>query len=107
MGMKSAFDPNAADFSGLCAHPPNGERLYISDILQKTTIAMQEVGVEAAAATAVILSGTSAYDPNPPAPPTPAPMVVNRPYLLALVDKPTGALLMLGHIADPTEAGGP
>jgi serpin B len=105
MGMKSAFDPGAADFSGLCAHPPDGGRLSVSHVLQKAMISMQETGVEAAAATAVILSGTS-NGPNPN-PPVPVPMVVNRPYLLALVDKPTGAILMLGQIVDPTDAGTP
>ena len=28
-------------------------------------------------------------------------LLVNRPYLLAIVDQPTGALLMLGHIEEP------
>jgi serpin B len=77
----------------------------VSDILQKATLSMQEVGVEAAAATAVILGTTSIANPNPPMPPTPVPMVVNRPYLVGLVDGPTGSLLMLGHIVDPTDPG--
>ena len=104
MGMKSAFDPNAADFSGLCAHTPDGSRLYVGDVLQKAMISMAETGVEAAAATAVILS-TGSAEPEPA--PTPVPMVVNRPYLAALVDGPTGAILMLGQVTDPTDAGSP
>jgi len=28
-------------------------------------------------------------------------------YLVALVDGPTGAILMLGHVTDPTDAGSP
>jgi serpin B len=108
MGMKSAFDRSAADFSGMCANPPNGERLYVSDIVQKATLSMQEIGVEAAAATAVsVVTVEIVTNPNPPPPPPPVPMVVNRPYLVGLVDGPTGALLMLGHIVDPTDAGGP
>jgi serpin B len=104
MGMKSAFDPNAADFSGLCAHPPDGDTLYVADVLQKAMISMQESGVEAAAATAVLVAGATSTELQPP---TPVPMVVNRPYLVALVDGPTGAVLMLGHITDPTDAGSP
>jgi serine protease inhibitor len=34
-------------------------------------------------------------------------MVVNRPFLLSIVDVPTGAVLFLGHIEDPTAAGSP
>jgi serine protease inhibitor len=32
-------------------------------------------------------------------------MNVNRPYLLALVDTVTGAVLMMGHVADPSSGG--
>ncbi len=103
MGMSQAFDSTAADFSGMCAHPPDGLHLYIGDVLQKAMIAMQETGVEAAAATAVLVSGAAIAT----LPPTPTPMVVNRPYLLSIVDVPTGAILFLGHIVDPTAAGSP
>jgi serpin B len=101
--MGQAFDSTAADFTGMCANPPDGLNLYIADVLQKAMIAMQETGVEAAAATAVIMAGRAAAG----VPPTPTPMVVNRPYLLSIVDVPTGAILFLGHIVDPTAAGSP
>jgi serpin B len=94
MGMKLAFTPSA-DFTAICANP-----LFIEDVLQKTTISMQETGVEAAAATAVLFTTLSAM-------PTSATMVVNRPYLVAIVDRPTGAILFLGHISDPSATGGP
>ncbi len=95
MGMQLAFTPNA-NFTAMCAN----RSLYIEDVLQKTTLSMQETGVEAAAATAVLFTLTAAET-------TIATMVVNRPYLVAIVDRPTGALLFLGHIVDPTDAGGP
>jgi len=105
MGMNRAFDQESADFSGLCAHPPDGKRLYVADVLQKAMISMQEGGVEAAAATAVVVAGALdlVADPDP----LPITMVVNRPYLVALVDVPTGAILMLGQVTDPTDAGSP
>jgi serpin B len=103
MGMKLAFDPVLADFSGLCAHPPDGDNLYVGDVIQKAMISMQEDGAEAAAATAVIGVGAGAVE----VPPTPVPMNVDRPYLVAIIDNPTGAVLMLGHIQDPSDAGGP
>jgi len=56
---------------------------------------MGENGLEAAAATAVtILAGG--------APEQPMAITVNRPYLVALVDVPAGAILFLGHVEDPT-----
>lgn len=96
MGMTQAFDPSAADFKGACPNPPDGENLYISDVLQKAMIAMQEQGVEAAAATAVVLAGSAA-------PAQPAVMNVNRPFVFAIEDVTTGAILFLGHVEDPTQ----
>ena len=101
MGMTQPFDPQAADFTGLCAAPPDGDNLYILDVLQKAMLAMQETGVEAAAATAVIVAGLGGV-----AEPT-VQMVVNRPFVVAIVDVPTGAILFLGHIEDPTDTGSP
>jgi serpin B len=102
LGMQRAFDADAADFSGICAELPDGGKLYVSDVLQKAMISMQETGVEAAAATAVIVSRSNAAE----LPSMQVTMTVNRPDLVALVDNPTGAILMLGQIVDPTDAGG-
>ncbi|HYP99286.1 MAG TPA: serpin family protein [Polyangiaceae bacterium] len=100
MGMVHAFDPNRAQFEGMCQVQPGEVPLYVGDVLQKTMIAMQESGIEAAAATAVVaIAGCAAL---PREQPVPIPMIVNRPYLLAIVDQPTSALLMLGHIEEPT-----
>ena len=101
MGMVQAFDANNANFKGMCPNPPDGENLYVSDVLQKAMVAMQETGVEAAAATAVVIAGSGAE------PPPPVPMVVNRPFVMAIVDGPTGTILFVGHIEDPTDAGSP
>jgi serpin B len=99
--MVQAFDPHAANFTGMCATTPDGDHLYVGDVLQKAMVAVQETGVEAAAATAVIVAGTAIEEPAP------VPVVLDRPFVMAIVDVPTGALLFLGHIEDPTDAGGP
>jgi serine protease inhibitor len=33
-------------------------------------------------------------------------MIVDRPYVLSIVDIATGAVIFLGHIVDPTQTGG-
>ena len=96
MGMVDAFDRDNADFTGLSSSPPPGSRLYVSDVLQKTEMALQENGVEASAATAVVVGLTDGAAGG-------VQVVVNRPFLVSIVDVPTGALLFLGHIEDPTE----
>jgi serpin B len=97
LGMKQAFMPHVANFTGMCP-PPDGSTLYISFVLQQTTLAMQETGLEAAAATAVGVATAAISGPRP----TPVSVVVNRPYLIAIVDVPTAAILFLGHVEDPT-----
>jgi len=101
MGMVQAFDPQAANFTGMCPTTPDGDNLYVGDVLQKAMVAVQETGVEAAAATAVIVAGASVAEPSP------IPVVLDRPFVMAIIDVPTGALLFLGHIEDPTDAGSP
>ena len=103
LGMKQAFDDQHAHFEGMCTQRPGDARLFVSDVLQKTMIDVQETGLEAAAATAVVMSTAMAVIKHGPDP-VPIPMIVNRPYLIAVVDVPTGAILMLGHITDPSQA---
>jgi serpin B len=62
-------------------------------------IAVQETGVEAAAATAVIMAGSSAEQQT-------VPVKADKPFVMAIVDGPTGAVLFLGHVEDPTATGG-
>ncbi len=102
LGMVQAFDANAADFHGMCKTPPNGENLFIGDIFHKAMMAVDENGVEAAAATAVAMFGGSGGNPNPP---QPVVMNVNKPFAVAIVDEPTGSVLFLGHITDPNDKG--
>jgi serpin B len=68
--------------------------------MQKAMMAVQENGVEAAAATSVLMSGSLA-------PTNVVTLNVNRPFVIAIIDDPTGTILFLGHIADPTVAGSP
>lgn len=101
LGMVRAFDPGRAQFEGMYQRERGEQPLYVGSVQQKTTIAMQESGIEAAAATAVSMVAASARLPQKE--PVPIPMIVNRPYVFAIVDQPTGALLLLGHIELPKD----
>ncbi len=91
LGMEQAFDPAAADFSGMTGQ----ERLFIGDVIHEAYIAVDEEGTEAAAATAVIMRATSMPMPS-------LQLTVDRPFLFALRDTDTGAILFLGRVTDPT-----
>lgn len=92
MGMVEAFDPESADFSGMTAR----EDLFISNVVHKAFVAVDEEGTEAAAATAVIIEATSAilYDLN---------LTVDRPFVFILRDRPSGQILFIGRVLDPSQ----
>jgi len=90
MGMPVAFTDDA-DFSGM-----TGKReLFISDIIHKAFVAVDEAGTEAAAATAVIIGVTSA--PVEP----PVQVTINRPFIFLIRDIETGAILFVGRVLNP------
>lgn len=89
LGMNAPFDPMQADFTGMST----ASDLYISAILHQAFIDVNEEGTEAAAATAVIISDTSV--------PQQVELVVDRPFLFAIRDRPTGAVLFLGRVTKP------
>ena len=88
MGLEIAFT-DQADFSGISSID-----LLISDVIHKTYIDVNEEGTEAAAVTAIIFGTTSA----PPPPPV---IDLNRPFLMAIRDTKTGAILFMGAVNDP------
>jgi serpin B len=98
MGMKKAFEPRSADFTGI-ANPPNpDDRLFISAVFHKTFVAVDEKGTEAAAATAVLMAPSGA----PPSMP-PRKVVVDRPFLFFIRDRESGAVLFVGRVTNPTK----
>ena len=90
IGMGTAFDPAQADFSTMTP-----ARHVAFGVLHRAKLAVDEAGTLAAAGTAVALKPATLVG-------EPLPMVVDRPFLLALTDRQTGAGLLLGQIMDPS-----
>lgn len=87
LGIKEAFDGSRADF-GLATTERN---LFISQVLHKACIKVNEEGTEAAAVTGAGIATTS----------IPAQLKINHPFLLLLRDNATGAVLFLGRVVNP------
>lgn len=92
LGMEDAFDPHAADFSGMSAD--GNKDLYFSAVRHKTWIRVDEEGTEAAAATSVEMSGTAMSMPG-------VALRFDRPFLYAVVDVENGVPLFLGVMEKP------
>jgi serpin B len=93
MGMVDAFNPGAADFSGMDGQPG---WLFIGAAIHKAFVDVNELGTEAAAATALVMVATSIPDW-----PT---FRADHPFIFLIQDDRTGSILFIGRLLEP-EAG--
>ncbi|MBL8750681.1 MAG: serpin family protein [Planctomycetes bacterium] len=92
LGIRLAFDPAQADFSGI-----NEKReLFVDELVHQTWIAVDEEGAEAAAATATVWKAGAAAKPREP-----KVFKADRPFAFALRERGTGLLLFVGRVDDP------
>lgn len=91
MGMTTAFQPGQADFSGMA----DTNELYISSVIHKAFVAVDEKGTEAAAATAVMVGAMAA-------PTQPVNFTADRPFLFMIRENSTGTILFLGRVVNPS-----
>jgi len=93
LGMKQAFISGEADISGM----NGGHDLYVTAVMHKAFVDVNEEGTEAAAATAVAVGSLGIGQ-------APAPVPVFRadhPFLFAIVDVHTGVVMFLGRLVQP------
>ncbi|XP_044071663.1 probable serpin E3 [Siniperca chuatsi] len=89
MGISDAFNPTAADFTGISVE----ESLYVSDAFHEVRIEVTEDGTKAAAATAMVLLKRSR-----------APVFkADRPFLFLLRQINTGSILFMGRVMNPAD----
>ena len=90
LGMKAAFT-SSADLSGMSSEPG----LEITSVVHQAVIKVIEDGTIAAAATGVVVGTTSVMQMDQQ-------ITFDRPFFIAIVDAPTGELLFVGRVLDPT-----
>jgi serpin B len=93
LGVRQLFTPDA-DLSGVT---DGAERLTVDAVVHKAVLTLDEAGLEGAAATAVMMTRLAAVL----TPPRPVPVRVDRPFLLLVRHRPTGALYFLARVTDP------
>jgi len=90
MGLEEAFT-NSADFSGISEID-----LFISRVIHKTYIDVNEEGTEAAAVTAIVFETTSVG-------PGGGPIIVrfDKPFLFAITEKSSKSIVFIGKMMQP------
>jgi serpin B len=89
MGMKDAFNPHTADFSGI---DEKTRPLWIDTAPHKAFLQVDEEGTEAAGAT-----GLSSRGGDPPI----ATFRADHPFIFLILDKRTDSILFMGRVMEP------
>jgi serpin B len=97
MGMHLAFDRAKADFTGIANPPSPADRLVIGEVFHKAFVDVNEAGVEAAAATAVVMPRAGSAPPKD----EPIAFTVDHPFLFVIRDVKTNMVVFLGRVTDP------
>jgi len=91
LGIRTAFDPVAADFSKITG----SKNLYISKAIQKSFIEVTEEGTEAAAATGIVMNITAAR------PGVKKVFVADHPFIFLIIEEKSNLVLFVGRISKP------
>jgi serpin B len=92
-GITDAFDINRADFSGITGS--KSKKFAIGLVKQKSKIEIDEKGLEAASASAVVGYGLNPDDPQE----IKETIIINRPFVYVLSDIESGLILFAGVFA--------
>ena len=96
-GLALPFDPDMADFSGVTGSLSERDRIFITQAEHKAFVDVNEAGTEASAATAVEFAlGAGAPEQLPE-------ITIDQPFLFAIADRTSGALLFMGRVSDPRD----
>jgi serpin B len=89
MGMIDAFDASLANLSGI-----SDASIFVSFVKQNTFVEVDEKGTEAAAVTTIGVEVTSG-------PPQSEQFIIDKPFIFAIRERTTNALLFIGQIVNP------
>ena len=92
LGISDAFNKDIANFSRMAATKAGNGNLYISEVLHKTFISVDELGTKAGAITmrAVPTGDIDPFDPKV--------VNLNRPFIYAIIDNATNLPIFIGTV---------
>ena len=94
LGVTEVFDPSVANLRSM-SELPDDYNLFVSDILHKAKIEVDENGTKAAAATVVMVDNREAIEPYDP-----KEFIADEPFVFTIRDTKTGTILFMGTISN-------
>lgn len=91
LGIKTAFSAVNADFSGM-GRLNTGDNIYVSEVLHKTHIKVDEAGAKAGAVTSVTAQGGSTK------PVEIREIILNRPFIYMIIDNENNLPIFIGAV---------
>jgi serpin B len=95
LGASLPFSETGADFSGITGVAD----LFISKVVHQAVLEVNEEGVEAAAATSMMIGITCIMEPEP----EPVEFICDRPFLFFITDNIKNSILFMGKFSEPVE----
>ena len=97
MGMIDAFNSRDANFNGIA--PRNDDPLFLSTVIHKAFVEVNEEGTQASAATSMIATDEiSLNDAQIPV------FQADHPFIFLIQENQTGSILFMGRVSEPTKA---
>ena len=96
LGVRLAFDPDRADFTGITQSVDERDRIHITQIKHSAVLEVDEEGTEAATASAVEFGLRSARPPG-------RRFDIDRPFLFYVLENSSSAVLFMGRVENPAE----
>ena len=93
-GLDVIFDPDFADFTPMQGDPDN-QQFFISEVMQKTKLELDEEGTRAAAVTAAFITNATAAMPEPR---EIKEVFLDRPFAFLIYDKEADQIVFMGKV---------
>src|SRR5262249_17372157 len=98
LGMMEAFHREKANFTGMCKDLSPTDAFFLSEVVHKAFVVVNEQGTEAAAATAGDMVVNDSAEVG-----APIPFRADHPFLFLVRHNATGSILFLGRVSDPRD----
>uniref|UniRef100_A0A8R7P8L5 Serpin domain-containing protein n=1 Tax=Triticum urartu TaxID=4572 RepID=A0A8R7P8L5_TRIUA len=95
LGLSLPFSPEAADLRGMFDKNDGGRTAFLTKVVHRAVVKVNEQGTEAGASTAGMRGGGL--------PPNVVEFVADHPFTFLIMEERSGVIVFAGHVLDPTK----